>query len=579
MNTERFPSIEKPWRKFYTENVDNVVLPQCTIYEYMHHNNEGHEKEIALEFFGAQISYGEMLQHIKEATQALSSYGVKEGDIVSFCSITTPEIIYSFYALNQLGAVANMIDPRTNTDNIQHYINSVHSSILIVLDMAYPKIKDIISQTTVKKTIIVSVADSMPIIVRAGYKLTQKKRIPVIPEDDTCLSWVRFIQSGANCKNVKRVSYHPNMPAAIVYTGGTTGMPKGAVLSNDAINTHVVIQKHSNVRMERGHKFLGFMPPFIAYGLVCGITNPLCLGLKIIIIPKFDPEKFDQLIKKHKPNHAVGVPSHWESLVKSKKLEHTDLSFIVNAITGGDKIDASAEAEINKFFEAHGCKYHLSKGYGMTEFSSTATYTVTDECNFPGSVGIPTFLNNAKVVNPGTTEELPYNTQGEICMTSPTMMLGYYDNKAETNRIMMKHSDGLTWIHTQDIGYISEDGVLFIVDRMKRMIVRHDGFKVFPSKIETVITHNENVQECAVVGVNDPHYTQGQNPIAFVVMKPNCSIKQEDLVTSLKLQCEQNLPDYSQPVDLLFVQSLPLTLIGKVDYLSLEKEAARHCCA
>ena len=367
------------------------------------------------------------------------------------------------------------------------------------------------------------------------------------------------------------VPYVSGTPAAIVYTGGTTGLPKGAVLSNDAINIMVILQKYSNTRMDRGDKFLGFMPPFIAYGLVCGITNPLSLGMQISIIPKFDPEKFDRLIIKHKPNHAIGVPSYWESLANSRRLRNADLSFIKNAITGGDRIDKAAEEKINDFFLSHHCKHRLSKGYGMTEFSSTATYSVTDECNLPDSVGIPLFLNNVKIVKPETTEELSYNEIGEVCMTSPTMMLGYYGNEMETKQTMKKHDDGIVWVHTHDIGFMNEDGVLFIVDRMKRMIVRHDGFKVFPSKIESVLNTHPAVVECAVVGVSDTEHMQGQKPIAFVVL--NEEAKPSSVITELIEKCEKGLPDYSQPADYQFITQIPLTLIGKVDYRALEKMA------
>lgn len=569
-----YPSIDKPWLKYYSEEAVSTPLPACTVYEYMRDSNKEHPSNIALNYFGSKIAYGELLTRIDEATTAFQQAGVKKGDIVALCTVTTPEMIYAFYALNRLGAVCSMIDPRTNESRICECLNSARVTIVLAIDMAWPKLKKILGKTSVKKIITVSIADSMPIITGLGYKLTKGRTVPHIPQCSSCIAYKDFTKTGT-VKSIENIpAYAPNTPAVIIYTGGTTGVPKGALLSNDNLNAMAFFHIHSNTRMERTHKLLGIMPPFIAYGMVCGITDPLALGLEIIIIPKFDPKEFGKLMIKYRPNHALGVPSFWESFAKSPNMEKKDLSFIKNAITGGDKISSATEDFINNFFKTHNCKYRLAKGYGMTELSSAATYSVWDTCNLPGSVGIPLVRNIFKIVRPGTEEELKYNEMGEVCIYSPTIMLGYFENEEETAKTLKKHRDGKTWVHTQDIGYINEDGVVFIVDRMKRMIIRPDGHNVWPSQIESVITQHPSVETCAVVGVPNPEGKNGQIPTAFIVLKQDIS-GSDDLIRNIDELSKKRLPERDVALAYYFCDSLPLTPVGKVDFRALEQKAAQ----
>lgn len=207
----------------------------------------------------------------------------------------------------------------------------------------------------------------------------------------------------------------------------------------------------------------------------------------------------------------------------------------------------------------------------MTEMGSAATFTATDECNIPGSVGIPTHRTEVKVIDHDTGEELGYNIQGELCMTGSTMMLGYYQNDSETNKVMRRHPDGKIWIHTGDIGYMTEDGVIYIVDRIKRMVIRPDGHNVWPSQIEEVVIRHPGVKDCAVVGMPNPENKNGKIPTAFIVVEDGYEAT-EELIKDIDRFSKVHLPERDVAMAYRFIDKLPLTLVGKVDYRTLEKE-------
>lgn len=382
------------------------------------------------------------------------------------------------------------------------------------------------------------------------------------------MSWDTFLKAGIDM-NAEIVPYEENVCCIIVHTGGTTGNPKGVMLSNENINALVVQSILTGIDMKREHTWLDIMPPFIAYGIGMGLHLPLIIGMKTILIPQFDAKKFDELLLKHKPIHMVGVPSYWGTIINSKKFKGEDLSYIIAPTVGGDSMDTELEKMSNEFLKAHGCSYKITKGYGMTEVSAGVAGTV-DENNEIGSVGIPFVKTIISIFDPETGEELPYNKHGEICITGPNVMLGYYNNKEATNDIMKKHNDGKMWIHSGDIGYMNENGSIFVVDRMKKMIIRYDGFKIFPSFIEKVVSTHAAVVSCCAVGIRDEEHSQGKLPRVHIVLKDECVEQEEQIKQELIKLCKEELPEYAQPIEYRFCKELPLTPIGKIDYRALE---------
>jgi len=568
-----YPSIDKPWLKYYTKDAIEAKMPEKTIYENLLDNNINYLDRIALNYFGRKISYGELIRNIDETAKALINIGVKEGDIITISMPTLPETIYLFYALSKIGAVANMVDPRTSVEGIANYIDEAKSNYVFVVDVAAPKLKNV----NVKNIILVSPSESLPAPLKLGYNA--KEFINNLKKKNKCkldksLSWKEFFDYSK--KSIvsldKYPKYEKDKPLVIVHTGGTTGKPKGVVLSNYNVNSASYQCEIAGFDFQREHNWLNIMPPFIAYGIGNGLHLPLSCGMEVILIPQFDPTKFDELLVKHKPNHMVGVPSHYGNIIKSKKLQKADLSYIIAPTVGGDKMDENLEIETNEFLKNHNCEYKVTKGYGMTEVNAAVAACTSNETNELGSVGIPFPQTVISIFSPETGEELKYDEIGEVCITGPNTMLGYFENQEETDKILRKHKDGKIWVHSGDLGYMTKDGNLFIVDRMKRMIIRHDGFKIFPNLIEDVIMKHPDIKACKVVGISDVEHSQGKLPTAVVVLKDNITKSWEDIEYELFKLCKTHLPEYSQPYDFEPKGALPLTPIGKVDYLALEVE-------
>ena len=352
---------------------------------------------------------------------------------------------------------------------------------------------------------------------------------------------------------------------------GTTGSPKGVMLTDDCFNG-IALQFQAYPKLfHRGQKLMNVMPPFIAYGFACGIHLPLVLGFTVIIIPNLDPAKLGSLVLKYKPEHMFGVPTHYQQLAADPKLRDKDLSFIINYAAGGDSLSRGAEQTVNDFLAAHGARYPIAKGYGMTEVSSAATVAAGLD-NKPGSVGIPMVNTIIAAFEPGTEKELPIGERGELCISGPTTMKGYYNKADETAMILRRHPDGRIWVHTGDMGYLDEDGFVFLDSRIKRMIIRHDGFKVFPSMIENVVSRHPAVHQCSVVGCTDKDHVQGRLPFVYIVLKSDTTAKKKQVIRELERMCAEELPEYVQPVAYKFISSMPMTPVGKVDYRQLEAD-------
>lgn len=565
-----YPSIDKPWLKYYSEEAINAPLPECTIFEYLWENNKDYLDDVALNYFDRIIKFKELFDNIEKTAKAFSTLGLKQGDIIIMTTVTTPETIYAFYALNRLGVIANMVDPRTSTEGIKDYIKEVNAEYVLTIDVAYPKIEKAIEQTNVKKVIVVSPADSLAQPKKMLFILSNRLKGEKQQLKANCIVWDKFIAGGKDAKP-QYCPYKKDSCCVIVHTGGTTGTPKGVMLSNDNFNAMALQYYLLGANFNRRQNFLNIMPPFIAYGIVLGIHMPLSLGLNDVLIPQLDPNKFADLIVKYKPAFFLGVPSHFEKLRTSPKMNNFSLDFFESAGAGGDAISAKFEEDINEFLKSHKCKYKIGKGYGMTEISSSAI-ACYGTVNKYRSVGVPNIFTTVSVFDPDTGDELKYGEQGEICMCAPTVMLGYYKNERETAGILRTHSDGKKWIHSGDIGHIDEDGFVFIDGRLKRLIIRNDGFKIFPSLIENVVASYEAVKSCCAVGKPDTVYYHGQVPIVYVSLKAGYE-NTEKLKTELNSLCQKTLPEYAQPAEFYFLDELPLTPIGKVDYRTLEKMA------
>ena len=562
-----YPSIDKPWLKYYSEEAINAPLPECTAYELLYRNNKDHLNDIALNYYDRKITYKELFDEIEKAAKGFVACGVQAGDVVILSSVNSPEIVYSFYALNRLGAVANMVDPRTSEDDIYLYIRDSFAKVVVALEAVCPLMYRAGCRANISKVISISPAYSLTPVKKLFYRARNKS--PNLSSE--IITWKEFVYAGETIK-AKYAEYTRAERCVIAHTGGTTGTPKGVILSNDNLNAIVHGYRFTGIPFERKQKFFADLPPFIMYGLCIGIHAALCSGLEVILYPIFSPKDFPKQFKKYKPNHFADGADHIRYLSESSLTKKMDLSFLITAAVGGDGLSIELEKKVNQFLLEHGCKFEVVKGYGMSECAATA-FTTFKSANELGSVGIPMVKNNVKIVDTDSGLELFYDEIGEIWISSPSMMLGYMNNPDETSKLIIRGEEGEIWARTGDLGCISNGGLLFHKGRIRRIYLSSVGdqpAKIFPLLVEEKLRESINITDCCVVGrpIGDSTYNEA---VAFIV---KCSQKSdESLIEELKDICRKSVPTYMAPVKYAFLDNLPLTPIGKVDYRALEELA------
>ena len=558
---------KRPWNKFYPKDKRNITVPDMSLYEYIKTCNLNRMGNTAINYFGNTMSYSDLFYDIDLCARALRSQGIRQGDVVSICMANTPEAVISFYAVSKIGAIANMIHPLSSEEEIKHSLTSTKSVMMIAINVTYANIMNVIDDTPVYKVVIVSPRDSMPTLTSIGYYLLEDRKINIPNKSEKFVKWKDFMDKGAKYVQDVEIETFKDDPAVILHSGGTTGTPKNIVLSNGNINVVPEQAKISLYDTDETDRMLCILPMFHCFGLVETIHFPLASGEEMILVPKFDAKRFDKLITKYEPTIIPGVPTLFEALIKNKHMEHVDMSFVKYVVSGGDTLNPEKNIEVNKFLKAHHCKHNIVQGYGLTETSGGCIFP-THGTDLPGSSGIPLPGNDIKIIDVNTREEVKTNEKGEILISGPSVMMGYLDNEKETNEILEKDSKGKIWVHTGDMGYVNEDGILFFVQRIKRLIIV-SGYNVFPSHIEDILNKHEYVLNSCVIGV--PHPYKVQVPKAFIVLKDGYKDSAK-VRAEIKEYCEKNLAKYMLPKEYVFRESLPKTMIGKVDFKKLEEE-------
>ena len=568
--TIRKPSEEKPWRNVLPSGNVNDTVPELNAYRFMLKANENNMNGVALIHFKTPLKFKKLANMVEEYAASFKALGVKEGDLVSFISLAVPDCIASVYALSKIGATANMIDPRMDEKSIADRIKKSNSKVLIVLDAVLNKVMPILDDVKQDHVLIHRISRHLSFmlghIVDKRIRQAIGMKIPYGTKNIT--KWEDFIAKGSG-KKVDDVPYQADATVAITYTGGTTGVPKGVMITNQSMNAVALNFMNWGIDYKPGQRFLGIIPIFSSYGMVCGMHMPLCMNQQLIPIAKFNPAEFGKLIKNYRPNHMISTPAFYEMMMNSEEVKGLDMSFVITLGSGGDTMNEGLEQKLRDFMKEHNIRYPLAQGYGMSELSAAATFGIND-VHKTGSVGIPSPNTTIGIFDPETGEELTYNQNGEICITGPSMMKGYWNMPEETANIMRKHDDGKVWIHSGDIGYIDEEGFLFVVGRIKRMITRFDGHKVFPSTIEGVIVAHEAVSNSSVVAVKDLDHGQGDLPIAFIEVLDRYDRDKvcEEIMQKCLAECEER----GRPVAIVAIDAIPITGMGKNDYRTLEKQ-------
>jgi len=556
---------DAPWMKHYGNVPSSVEYPKGTLYDVLEKAAEGHDDWVAYEFMGRKVTFSEMIAGISKAAAALRSQGVKKGDRVLLCLPNVPQAVSLFYAINKMGAVAVMVHPLSSRNEIEFYINDSGSKIAVTLERFCNVFEDMESSTGLEKLVVVDVARGLGMFMKLAYRFKSRK-IPKPVMKEHMISWEEFLAAGGNGEKEAMTAKDV---AVILYTGGTTGSPKGVLLSNlnfnaTATQTYTMGQYSITVN----DSMLGVLPMFHGFGLCIGMHMTLMHSARLILVPVFSPDSYARLIKKRRPTFIAGVPTLFELMIRNKRLKNADLSFLRGVFVGGDTLTVDLKRRVDEFLKEHGSRSTIREGYGLTECVTASCLTPIDEYR-TGSIGIPFPDTFYKIVAIGTTDEVPYGTDGEVCISGPSVMIGYNNEKEETESVLKVHADGKTWLHTGDAGMMDKEGFIYFRQRLKRMIVS-SGYNIYPSQIENVLDSHPFVQSSCVIGVPDDIRIQSVK--AFVVLKEGTD-DGEGTKHKLIAHCKNNIARYAVPEEVEFIETLPMTKVGKVAYTELERLA------
>lgn len=566
-----------PWYDFYGKVPHHLEYPKGSMVDVLMDTVLKYPELDAIEYFNNKYTYKEVMDKVIECAKSLKTIGVKEGDVVSICMPNTPEALFMFYAVNMVGAVSNMIHPLSSEKEIEFFLNKTKSKFIMTIDIDYKKVINIINNTSVNKVIVSSAGYSLKGLKKTMYSIFNTdvtKAIKKIKQvflkafqNRDVMSYKKFIQKGHNYYEDYTVPRKDSDLAVILYSGGTSGTPKGIMLSNLSFNA-LAYQAHEMCDpAKEGDSILCIMPIFHGFGLGVCIHTCLHIGMKCILVPTFKAKNLGELIRKTKPNFLVGVPTLFEALYNNNNLKEGDFSSINCIVSGGDIMDEENLVKYNDMFKKYGSNAKIRVGYGLTEACAATCLTPTD-MHKSGSIGIPFPDMVYKIVEIGTTKETKPMEDGEICISGPTVMMGYLDDEKETNDALKVHKDGKLWLHTGDIGCIDKDGFVYFKSRLKRIIIS-SGYNIYPSYIEGIINKHEYVSTSTVVAVPDKY--RGQIAKAFVVLKKEVKLD-ENVEKEIKDYCKKYIAKYAMPRIFEFRKELPKTLVGKIAYTVLEEE-------
>ena len=560
-------TVKTPWENHLGDVPMHLKYFEGSMFEAVEKRAKAHPDNIAFDFMGRSTTYSKMVEEIRNCAKSLKTIGVREGDKVTIAMPNCPQALYMFYAVNLVGGIANMIHPLSAEKEIEFYLNESQSVTAITLDQFYGKFENIRQNTKVVNIIIASVKDELSKPIKAGYMLTEGRKIQKIPSDAPIIRWKDFMKLGKHCFYNYSVKRRADDPAVILYSGGTTGRTKGIVLTNKNFNALGQQVIAANPMFRVGDKMLAAMPLFHGFGLGVCIHTMLSQGGRCILVPRFTAKSYAKLMIKYKCNFIAGVPTLYEALLQLPSMEGADLRALKGVFSGGDSLSVELKKKFDKFLYDHNCMIQVREGYGTTE-------TVTACCLTPphmfknGSIGVPFPDTYIKIVKPDTDEELPYGEEGEILLAGPTVMKEYMNHPEETAKTLRKHADGLTWVYTGDLGFMDNEGFIYFKGRAKRMIIS-SGYNIYPGQIENILDANEYVQMSCVIGVPDIYKMQKVK--AFVKLVPGVE-PDDETKEKLMSYCRKHIAKYAMPYDIEFKEDMPKTLVGKVAYRILEEE-------
>ncbi|MDD5168270.1 MAG: AMP-binding protein [Syntrophales bacterium] len=548
---------QKRWLKYYNGAPETIDYPRLTMYEALMRTIEQYPDRIAYDFFDYTSTYRQFGLDIDICANALAAIGMKKGDRITISMPTSPQGIICFYAANKLGVVASMIHPLSTPKEIVYYLNISKSRVALTLDLFYDKFKEIKGETQLETLILTEIFDQLTPREQGADKI----------HEDPIVKWWKPLMA-ASYPEAPKADMDTDELAVILYSGGTTGFPKGIMLSNyNFISEGLMVASWGGALEGEEASVLAILPIFHGFGLGICCNAAFMGGSKSILVPQFTPEIVADLIRKKKPTLIAGVPTLYDALTRNPDFQTADLSCLQNTSSGADSLPRQVKERFEEIVKRQGGNVQLVEGYGLTEAVTGIMSTPRDGYR-EGSVGVPFPDMLAKVVAIGTTEEVPVGQEGELCVSGPAVMLGYLEQPEETAAVIKTHADGLVWLHTGDIFTVDEDGYFYFKLRLKRMI-KSSGMNVYPVQVEAILDKHPDVQAACVIGV--PDEAQVEKVKAFIVLK-NAAKATPELEKALIDHCREHLIKWSCPREVEFRDSLPLTRVGKIAYTELEKE-------
>ncbi len=558
---------DAPWLKSYGEVKFHLDYPDFSISDALFESARKYPQQVALTFQDKDTTYAKLVPQIRQAEKAFRAIGIKEGDVVTVCMPNMPQTVVCLYAINAIGAVASMIHPLSAVHEIAFYLKEAQSKTLISIDQFYNKIRKVRELVQLDKIIIARISDALSFVKSTAYKLIKERKFEKYTEDGTILSWKNFMRKASECDIDPSVKKTGKDLAVILFSGGTTGVTKGIKLTNLNFNALALQTGTMCNKPIQGKTMLAAMPMFHGFGLGVCVHTMMFWGGRSYLVPQVSVKGYSKLLKTAQPNYIAGVPTLYEGITRNKEMDNVDLSCLMGVFSGGDSLSIELKKKLDKFLADHGATVRVREGYGTTECVTASCLTPYNK-EKEGSIGLPYPDTYYKICKPGTQDEVPFGTDGEICLRGPSVMLGYINHEEENKTTLQKHADGHIWLHTGDMGYMDEDGFIYFKQRIKRMIIT-SGYNVYPSQIENIIDGMDEVHMSCVIGIPDPYKIQKVK--AFVQLAPGI-VPSKEIKQKILAYCKDRVAKYAIPYDVEFREQLPKTLVGKIAYTVLEKE-------
>lgn len=559
---------DRPWVKFYDGYGPDNEVPDLTLYEWFRQTAGQYPDNIAIVYQNIRMTYRQLIREVDACASALMGLGIRAGDSVMVSLPNIPNVLILFFAINRLGARAVMTHPLATAEELKDFATQTNSHWVFGIDMFMRSVLPLLDLPDMHQVVICGADDYLGLATTIGYRLTKGRGVAKVPTNHPgVMSWRRLMAGSVPLTSYKRM-IDPMDGAVVLFTGGTTDLPKGIEHSAHTFNALVV-----SIALVLGivpeNSTLAILPAFHGYGLGLCMYGTLVVGATVLLEPEVGTKPFMNALLKHKPSYIAGVPTLYQALLKLDNLDKVDFSQLRGAYSGGDTLTPDLKRRFDEVLMSHGSHVELEEGYGLTECVAVVVSPPVGQYR-PGSIGVPSPGVLATIVKPGTIEELPTGSEGEICLQTEQTMIRYINDEEATAKALRRHDDGLTWLHTGDVGSMDEDGFIYFTGRIKRL-VKVSGVAVFPAQVDKVLEDHPSVKEACSIGVPDEY--QMSSIKAFIALADGVQ-PSEALKAELRAFAKARLMTWSVPRTIEFRDALPHTKYGKVAYKDLEEEEA-----